>query len=359
MLLACQQEPEKNNLKHYFPSEKRLSEGIVNKYYSHYKAFDGFTESTTILYDEIRLNEEGQLHLIKYDVGFKPLREQFISFDPAHMRIEQMQRFFRDDTIEIKMQQPSYLSKGNVDFDHSYTYDWLNEWKGSSQMWSVSQKDSSHNVMNFIIQKDSLVELFYHPEKDSVKSSMQNRTLFASGIGLYDQRSVLAKGTLHLELIEQIPLKHFEKMKQHGLKRIAYINPKKSLTDDLNFHLCDKEADILDYYNTDPDSHHPHKDSLRMQLAKSIDTNKLKQESGYLTFRFVMNCKGERGRYICEEANLDFEPKRFDKEVRDYLLKQVIKTKGWKPQPLGEETRDAYVYITFRLKDGKIIELLP
>jgi hypothetical protein len=72
-----------------------------------------------------------------------------------------------------------------------------------------------------------------------------------------------------------------------------------------------------------------------------------------------MNCKGERGRYICEEANLDFEPKRFDKEVRDYLLKQVIKTKGWKPQPLGEETRDAYVYITFRLKDGKIIELLP
>lgn len=82
-------------------------------------------------------------------------------------------------------------------------------------------------------------------------------------------------------------------------------------------------------------------------------------DSGYLNIRFVVNCKGEAGRYVIHENNLDLEPIAFSKDLVDQLFDITTQLKKWKPNVIREEKRDSYIYISYRIENGKITEILP
>jgi hypothetical protein len=136
---------------------------------------------------------------------------------------------------------------------------------------------------------------------------------------------------------------------------IGYIDPKTALGDK-NFKTCKNE--IYEYYNSEPDGGYKHgKKALRDSVLRkySVSIN----ESGYLTFRFVVNCEGKAGRYIVIQNDLDFEPKEFAEELTSHLFTITQDLKEWRPVILENEPRDYYMYITYKLLDGKIIEILP
>ena len=78
-----------------------------------------------------------------------------------------------------------------------------------------------------------------------------------------------------------------------------------------------------------------------------------------MTFRFVVNCEGKAGRYMVIQNNLDLEPKVFDEKLTSHLFTITQGLKEWRPVILENEPRDYYMYITYKLLDGKIIEILP
>jgi hypothetical protein len=136
---------------------------------------------------------------------------------------------------------------------------------------------------------------------------------------------------------------------------IGYIDPATALGDN-EFKTCKDE--IYEYYNSEPDAGYKYgKRALRDSIAKNYSA--IGNESGYLTFRFVVNCQGLAGRYQIIENDLDLKPKKFNEELVSHLFSVTQQFKEWRPVVLENEPRDYNIYITYKIRDGKIIEILP
>ena len=84
-----------------------------------------------------------------------------------------------------------------------------------------------------------------------------------------------------------------------------------------------------------------------------------KGENGYLTIRFLMNCKGDRDRYRILAINERYKPKEFSEHITNPILEAVKKMPDWQ---LGEhkgKIYDSYNMLTFKINDGLIIDIIP
>ena len=135
-----------------------------------------------------------------------------------------------------------------------------------------------------------------------------------------------------------------------------YINPEIALLND-GFEVCNENF-ILQYYNPERATYSKGKNELR-KFVLSNYTNNNYTDSGYLNIRFVINCKGEAGRYIIHENNLDLEPQKFNTELVNQLFKITSNLKNWNPNFVRNEYRDSYMYLSYRIENGEITEIIP
>lgn len=155
----------------------------------------------------------------------------------------------------------------------------------------------------------------------------------------------------------------FKPSKNQFTKRVAYIDFKKAkLTE--GFEMCDSTT-IVDYYNYrrgdkvyNRTEYSKGKNGLRNYVLSKYQ-NKNYSDSGYLNFRFVVNCKGEAGAYIIHQNNLDLEPKQFNKSLINQLFEITSSLKEWRPNYMAGGHRDSYMYISYRIENGEITEILP
>jgi hypothetical protein len=139
-------------------------------------------------------------------------------------------------------------------------------------------------------------------------------------------------------------------------KRVAYIDPETALLND-GFKVCN-EFWILDYYNPERARYSEGKNGLRTFILGTYE-NRNYTDSGYLNIRFVINCKGEPGRYTIHENDLDLEPHQFSANLKQQLFELTTKLKKWKPNFTQGENRDSYMYISYKIEHGEITEILP
>ena len=144
--------------------------------------------------------------------------------------------------------------------------------------------------------------------------------------------------------------------------RIAYIDPQNSELSQ-GFETCNER--IVDYYNTNPGdstaqvvSYSRGKNGLRKFIMGNYE-NRDYSDSGYLNIRFVINCKGETGRYIVHENDLDLNPMSFNPDLKKQLFELTKQLKKWNPVVFRAQPQDSYAYISYRIKNGEIIEILP
>lgn len=135
-----------------------------------------------------------------------------------------------------------------------------------------------------------------------------------------------------------------------------YIDPEKAI--DLGeFTVCDEDQ-IYDYYNSDGADYQAGKNGLRTQILSQYQAAHFK-DSGYLNIRFVVNCQGEPGRYVMETYDLDLNASPMDEELKAHLFNLTRDLKDWNPIQINDTAQDAYVYISYRLENGKIVAILP
>ena len=139
-----------------------------------------------------------------------------------------------------------------------------------------------------------------------------------------------------------------------------YIDPETALLSD-GFEVCNEDY-ILQYYNPERATYSEGKNGLRNFILSNYKNNNY-TDSGYLNIRFVINCKGEAGRYVIHENDLDLAPKTFTKGLKDQLFELTIQLKGWNPNLIvgenGSAYYDTYMYISYRIENGNITEILP
>ncbi|MFD0796083.1 hypothetical protein ACFQZJ_01315 [Maribacter chungangensis] len=139
------------------------------------------------------------------------------------------------------------------------------------------------------------------------------------------------------------------------MQRVGYIDPDIAVFSE-GFEPCGDY--IFDYYNPERARYGEGKNGLRKFILNNFNTNDY-TESGYLNIRFVINCKGETGRYVLHENDLNLVPKRFNPKLKEQLLKLTLALKNWNPNVINGNKVDSYMYISYRIEDGKITEIIP
>ncbi len=129
--------------------------------------------------------------------------------------------------------------------------------------------------------------------------------------------------------------------------------------DDATFNICGSEKEVFQYFNTGKGiSIDREKKALDTKLFKLFKDNTFR-DNGYVRIRFIVNCRGESGRFRVLTSDLQFNEIKMSASTTEPLLKACKDIKGWKPLIYDEKPRDYYQYLTFKIVDGKIKEILP
>ncbi len=134
------------------------------------------------------------------------------------------------------------------------------------------------------------------------------------------------------------------------------FNPKE---DDKNFVVCEEE-EVKQYHNFSLGFQYKgEKYELDRAFEQAYQSKIIKGESGLIRIRFIVNCRGETGRFRVMGMNENYEPKAFDAPITKQLLRITQSLTGWKVLPNAEKPEDYYQYLIFKIKEGQLIEIMP
>lgn len=359
LLYSCQPtDPELGIAEEYLPSAELLQSGVVNKYYHHFESDNGYAKNTDIEYLLLKVEKPGQLIWKSYGAGFNLKRDRLYRFEDDQMIMLSEKQIYQRDTIKTDILEPvsiDWKNGGNTFIKRANII-------GRFRRWELSL-DSMKDTL--VLERPSKIlytsyKTVFQYKKDTTREEFMMPNIYAKGIGPFNYSYQTERGTFSSELVEQMSYAEFQKRANHGIKRVAYIDPENVMDTQKYFETCKPIHEIFDYYNGTPAGRYEGgKAALRKIIMPQVDKEKLHNESGYLTYRFVINCKGETGRFVTEQADLDYQKKAFNVETVSHLFEIVESLEKWRPTKVQEKLRDSYAYLTFKLKDGEIIELLP
>ncbi len=118
--------------------------------------------------------------------------------------------------------------------------------------------------------------------------------------------------------------------------------------DDPAFETCSTR--IPQYYALGPDYRVPNKQLMDHFGTISIPDQTL---NAYFTIRFIVNCKGKIGRLREQSMTTDYKELSLNPEIKTAIRNSLLAFDKW------PEGRDFYQYLTFKIEQGKIKEVLP
>jgi len=81
--------------------------------------------------------------------------------------------------------------------------------------------------------------------------------------------------------------------------------------------------------------------------------------SGYVTIRFIINCKGQTGWFRIKQVDQHYQKANFNKKMVNQLLDLTKKLNGWIPGKIDEKNYDTYYYLNFKLLNGHLKDITP
>lgn len=137
---------------------------------------------------------------------------------------------------------------------------------------------------------------------------------------------------------------------------VGDIAPDKVL-DDPAFKVCN-EDEIFQYYNFGKGLQYK---GEKPQIVEHFKTfvSQTEKQSGYITIRFVVNCNGSAGRFRIQQMGTDYLEIKFLPETVDQLLTLTEQLDGWMIGEYNGTVRDYYQYLTFKIQDGQLTEIMP
>jgi len=347
----------------YYPNVNLLEKGLVFKYYNHVTRKDAFPK-TDIVYRKINLHND-LLMFEDFDAAFRMTDAYKMRIDGNQWKVIEEKSFSHRTLNEELIKELNYTISSNIHTDWEQGQAYLDK-------KAIDGAEGSRIEQNQKEVQDSIVDgkkckIFYGNQKyhtlvnDEEYESYEFSTVrrYEEGLGMTSIKMTNEDLKVEMNLDEIMTVTEFERRSNHGTHRVGYIDTLQTLDDHTAFTTCFHMQKINDYYNGERAGIKGGKGKLRALLKEKLNPAKLKGQSGYLTYRFVINCRGEAGWFVTEEAGLDYEKKLFSEACRMHLYEILKEEKEWKNVVIWSELRDAYTYITFKIKNGEIIEILP
>ncbi|RFN59524.1 hypothetical protein [Marixanthomonas ophiurae] len=140
---------------------------------------------------------------------------------------------------------------------------------------------------------------------------------------------------------------------------IGYINPEKALLTE-NFKLCDIGIAGI-HSSSQPKIYKGGKYAFRNYIQEHY-TNDSYTDSGFLIFRFHINCNGETGNVAVSELNQEMQPITMNDDMVQQLLKLTVRKENWQVGYMKDEDGNAYnhyMYVLYKIENGELLEILP
>ena len=140
--------------------------------------------------------------------------------------------------------------------------------------------------------------------------------------------------------------------------QIGDIEPDSTI-DDPTFLPC-KEGPIRQYYEFSGGLMYGGEKYAILESFKNEYKNQgFNEATGYLIFRFVVNCNGQTGRFRVTQMDNNFKECKFSADLVDQMLGLVKRLDKWGVPSDGQQKYDYYQYLTFKLERGEIAEIVP
>ncbi len=128
--------------------------------------------------------------------------------------------------------------------------------------------------------------------------------------------------------------------------------------DDPRFQLCNEDRTLVHYNFNNPDLYKGEKHAIDSSFENFV-LPKSTIRRGYVTIRFAVNCKAQTGRFRIEQLDFNYNSITYEDEVIDALLSKVKSLNNWIPAEYNGKVYDYYKYLTFKIVDHKIVDILP
>ena len=131
-------------------------------------------------------------------------------------------------------------------------------------------------------------------------------------------------------------------------------------TDDSTFYLCNPQW-IPQYYQVGT-NYQGGMNAIRKifnSKYEHVEVKNVKQQTGYITIRFIVNCKGATNRFRMYEVDSLYKPYRFDALITKRLLDITTSLNGWTPGTFQNVKTDSYYYLNFKIVRGELKEITP
>ncbi|WP_339655082.1 hypothetical protein [uncultured Maribacter sp.] len=129
--------------------------------------------------------------------------------------------------------------------------------------------------------------------------------------------------------------------------------------DDINFKVCHEDITFPFNYGGVGLIYEGEKKELVKTFSDNYKSSELKNQNGFITIRFIINCEGKTGRFRVVEMDFNLKPIKFDETISSQILNITKNLNGWKPYEHKGKTYDYQQYLTFKLVDGKLKDILP
>ncbi|MEO9511023.1 MAG: hypothetical protein ABJN84_08185 [Flavobacteriaceae bacterium] len=138
---------------------------------------------------------------------------------------------------------------------------------------------------------------------------------------------------------------------------IGYINQDAALLND-KYELCGDKEIYFTYNGAAYRAFQGNKSHFKKYILKTYE-NKGYSDSGYLNFRFLVNCEGNPGWFEIIQMDLDLNERDLNKYMVRQLLTLTSKPEHWNTLSFDDNPINYYMYISYRIEDGEIFEILP
>jgi len=135
---------------------------------------------------------------------------------------------------------------------------------------------------------------------------------------------------------------------------------KENNSDNPNFELCNGENRVIQYFNNSQGfEYYGGKTKILKIFKENYIPSKKENQNGIIRIRFIVNCKGEAGRFRILEADNNYRKFHFDSEITTQLLKTTKTLSDWIVKESHNKEVDYYQYLIFKIVNGNISEILP
>ncbi|MEO1262387.1 MAG: hypothetical protein AAFZ15_26510 [Bacteroidota bacterium] len=152
--------------------------------------------------------------------------------------------------------------------------------------------------------------------------------------------------------------KNKQENKSRYLRHVGDIEHDSNI-DDEDFIVCN-ESTATQYFAFG--EHLPYegeKYEIEKIFFEKYKTPENSTENGLVRIRFVVNCKGEAGRFRLMAMNDDYQEKKFDNKITGQLMALTKGLDGWRVMVSKSDPRDYYVYLIFKIRNGELVDIMP